>query len=83
MVLVDSFQVQIFQTTSLSTADAGVWNITVPSWYIIKLSFLYFKLEPYQYSPCYYDAPGARGVSSLSLFVRNSDARESSVVLWR
>ena len=36
------------------------WNITVPSGYIIKLSFLYFRLEPYQYSPCYYSAPGAR-----------------------
>ena len=38
------------------------WNITVPSGYIIKLSFLYFRLEPnqYVYSPCYYDAPGAR-----------------------
>ena len=36
------------------------WNITVPSGYIIKLSFLYFRLEPYQYIPCYYDAPGAR-----------------------
>ena len=37
-----------------------IWNITVPSGYIIKLSFLYFRLEPYQYSPCYYNAPGAR-----------------------
>ena len=36
------------------------WNITVPSGYIIKLSFLYFRLEQYQYSPCYYSAPGAR-----------------------
>ena len=36
------------------------WNITVPSGYIIKLSFLYFRLEPNQDSPCYYDAPGAR-----------------------
>ena len=36
------------------------WNITVPSGYMIKLSFLYFRLEPYQYSPCYYSAPGAR-----------------------
>ena len=35
------------------------WNITVPSGYIIKLTFLHFQLEPYQYSPCYY-APGAR-----------------------
>ena len=34
------------------------WNITVPSGYIIKLSFLYFRLEPYQYIPCY--GPGAR-----------------------
>ena len=29
------------------------WNITVPSGYIIKLSFLYFRLEPNQYSPCF------------------------------
>ena len=29
------------------------WNITVPSGYIIKLSFLYFWLEPYRYIPCY------------------------------
>ncbi|CAH3166441.1 unnamed protein product [Porites lobata] len=36
------------------------WNITVPSGYIIKLSFLYFGLEPYQYILCYYYAPGAR-----------------------
>ena len=28
------------------------WNITVPSGYIIKLSFLYFRLEPYWYIPC-------------------------------
>ena len=35
------------------------WNITVPSGYIIKLSFLYFRLEPHQYIPCY-NAPGAR-----------------------
>ena len=35
------------------------WNITVPSGYIIKLSFLYFRLEPHQYIPCY-DAPEAR-----------------------
>ena len=35
------------------------WNITVPSGYIIKLSFLYFRLEPYQYFPCY-NAPEAR-----------------------
>ena len=35
------------------------WNITVPSGYIIKLSFLYFGLEPYQYFPCYY-GPDAR-----------------------
>ena len=35
------------------------WNITVPSGYIIKLSFLYFRLEPYQYSPCY-NGPDAR-----------------------
>ena len=37
-----------------------IWNITVPSGYIIKLSFVCFRLEPNQYSPCYYDAPGAR-----------------------
>ena len=36
------------------------WNITVPSGYIIKLSVLHFGLEPYQYIPCYYYAPGAR-----------------------
>ena len=36
------------------------WNITVPSGYIIKLSFFYFRLEPNQYSPCYDDTPGAR-----------------------
>ena len=34
------------------------WNITVPSGYIIKLSF-YFRLEPNQYVPCY-NAPEAR-----------------------
>ena len=37
-----------------------IWNITVPSGYIIKLSFLYFRLEPDQYSSCYNNAPGAR-----------------------
>ena len=36
------------------------WNIAVPSGYIIKLSFVYFRLEPNQYSPCYYNARGAR-----------------------
>ena len=36
------------------------WNITVPSGYFIKVTFHYFQLEPYQNSPCYYDAPGAR-----------------------
>ena len=36
-----------------------VWNITVPSGYFIKLTFLHFQLEPHQSSPCYY-APGAR-----------------------
>ena len=36
------------------------WNITVPSGYIIKLIFFYFRLEPNQFSPSYYDAPGAR-----------------------
>ena len=36
-----------------------IWNITVPSGYIIKLSFLYFRLEPHQYIPCY-NAPEAR-----------------------
>ena len=35
------------------------WNITVPSGYIIKLSFLYFRLEPYQSIPCY-NGPEAR-----------------------
>ena len=34
-------------------------NITVPSGYIIKLSFLYFRLEPHHYTHCY-DAPEAR-----------------------
>ena len=28
------------------------WNITVPSGYIIKLSFLYFRLEPQWYISC-------------------------------
>ena len=37
-----------------------IWNITVPNGYIIKLSFLYFRLQPYQYISCYYNAPGAR-----------------------
>ena len=36
------------------------WNITVPRGYFIKLTFLHFHLEPYQYSPCYYSDPGAR-----------------------
>ena len=36
-----------------------IWNITVPSGYIIKLTFVYFRLEPYQSSPCYND-PAAR-----------------------
>ena len=36
------------------------WNITVPSGYFINLTFLHFRLEPYQNSPCYYGAPGAR-----------------------
>ena len=35
------------------------WKITVPSGYIIKLSFFYFRLEPNQYIPCY-NAPEAR-----------------------
>ena len=35
------------------------WNITVPSGYIIKLSFLSFRLEPHKYIPCY-TAPEAR-----------------------
>ena len=35
------------------------WNITVPIGYIIKLSFLYFRLEPYQSVPCY-NGPEAR-----------------------
>ena len=30
-----------------------VWKITVPSRYIIKLSFLSFRLGPGQYSQCY------------------------------
>ena len=29
-----------------------IWNITVPSGYIIKLSFLYFRLEPHRYISC-------------------------------
>ena len=37
-----------------------IWNITVPSGYIIKLSFVYFRLEPDQYSPCSKYARGAR-----------------------
>ena len=37
-----------------------IWNITVPSGYIIKLSFVDFKLEPHQYIPCYYNAQKAR-----------------------
>ena len=37
-----------------------IWNITVPSGYIIKISFVYFRLEPHQYMPCYYYATGAR-----------------------
>ena len=37
-----------------------IWNITVPSGYIIKLTFLHFQLEPNQNSPCYNYAPGAR-----------------------
>ena len=37
-----------------------IWNITVPSGYIIKLSFLYFQLGPYQNRFCYYNAPVAR-----------------------
>ena len=28
-----------------------IWNITVPRGYIIKLSFLYFQMEPYQSVP--------------------------------
>ena len=36
------------------------WNITVPSGYIIKLSFGFFRLEPHQFIPCYKNAPGAR-----------------------
>ena len=36
------------------------WNITVPSGYIIELTFNYFQLEPHQSSPCYYGALGAR-----------------------
>ena len=37
-----------------------IWNITVPSGYIIKLSFVDFQLEPHQYIPCYYNAQKAR-----------------------
>ena len=37
-----------------------IWNITVPSGYIIKLSFVNFQLEPHQYIPCYYNAQKAR-----------------------
>ena len=37
-----------------------VWNITVPTGYIIKLSFLSFRLGPGRYSRCYsWYAPGA------------------------
>ena len=37
------------------------WNITVPSGYFIKLTFLYFRMEPYQDIPCYIAGfPGAR-----------------------
>ena len=36
------------------------WNITVPSGYFIKFTFLHFQLEPNQNSPCYSGAPGAR-----------------------
>ena len=36
------------------------WNITVPSGYIIKISFLYFELGPHKRIPCYSDAPEAR-----------------------
>ena len=37
-----------------------IWNITVPSGYIIKLSFVDFQLEPHQYIPCYYNAQNVR-----------------------
>ena len=36
------------------------WNITVPSGYIIKLGFFYFRLDANQNIPCYHYAPGAR-----------------------
>ena len=35
------------------------WTITVPSGYIIKLSFLYFRLEPHRYISCN-NGPDAR-----------------------
>ena len=37
-----------------------IWNITVPSGYIIKISFLYFELGPHKRIPCYSDVPEAR-----------------------
>ena len=46
--------------SNYSQYSTCTWNITVPSGYIIKLSFFYFRLEPYQYSPCHYYARGAR-----------------------
>ena len=46
--------------SNFSQYSTCIWNITVPSGYIIKLSFVYFRLEPRQYSPCYHYAPGAR-----------------------
>ena len=36
------------------------WNITVPSGYFIKLTFLHFQLEQQQSSSCFSYAPGAR-----------------------
>ena len=36
-----------------------VWNITVSSGYIIKLSFLYFRLGLYKGSRCHWSPPGA------------------------
>ena len=40
------------------------WNITVPSGYIIKLSFLYFRLEPYRYMPCFHARVTVTNVAS-------------------
>ena len=42
------------------------WNITVPSGYIIKLSFLYFRLKPYQYIPCYHASEARVTVTNVA-----------------